>query len=252
VRLLPALLLLALLVGCGGPTVVGSTKEGFPVVRITLRLSNVYLIEAKRPVLIDAGTVGDMYDLDQALEDRGVWPSQVALVVVTHGHADHAGLAADIREKSGAAIWLGEGDVPLARAGQNDSLAPTSVLALTLKPFFTSVYRDFEPDVAVTSPVSLLPYGIDGEVFQMPGHTKGSLVVVLANQTAFVGDMMMGGLGGLVFPSSPREHLYQADRDANRRNIETLVKRGIVTFYLGHGGPVSREDVMKAFGIAER
>ena len=245
-------LLSVLVLGCAGPTVVGRTKEGFPVVEITLRLSNVYLIEANRPVLIDSGTVGDMHDLNRALEDQGVWPSRIALVVLTHGHADHAGLAADIREKSGAAIWLGAGDLPLARAGENDPLRPTSVLAATVKPFITSVYRDFEPDVAVTGPMSLAPYGIDGEVVPMPGHTKGSLVVILGNQTAFVGDMMMGGVGGLVFPSSPREHLYQADREANRRNLESLVKRGIVTFYLGHGGPVSREDVVKAFGIAER
>jgi hydroxyacylglutathione hydrolase len=255
-RVLPFLLILAalvgLLLGCAGPTVVGRTGEGFPVVRVTLRLSNVYVIDAKRPILIDSGTVGDLHDLEQALKDQGVWPSQVALVVLTHGHADHAGLAADIRDESGAAIWMGAGDLPLARAGENDVLSPTSVVAASVKPFITSVYRDFEPDVAVTSPMSLAPYGIDGEVVPMPGHTKGSLVVILGNHTAFVGDMMMGGLGGLLFPTSPREHLYQADREANRRNLESLVKRGIVTFYLGHGGPVSREDVMKAFGIAER
>jgi hydroxyacylglutathione hydrolase len=235
--------------GCAGPTAVGSTKEGFPVVRVDLRLSSVYVIEAKRPILIDSGTVGDMADLDQALKDRGVWLSRVALVVLTHGHADHAGLAEDIRAKSGAEIWLGEGDLPLARAGTSGDLAATGTTAQALKPFITTVYRDFEPDVVVREPMSLLPYGIDGEVVPMPGHTKGSLVVILGNQTAFVGDMMMGGLGGLVFKDRPAEHLYEADRDANRKNIETLVKRGVMTFYLGHGGPVSRRDVMRAFGI---
>jgi len=247
---LPALL--AFLLGCAGPSVVGSTKEGFPIVRIPLRLSSVYLIEAKRPVLIDSGTVGDMADLDQALKDQGVWLSQAALVVLTHGHADHAGLAADIRAKSGAEIWLGEGDLPLARAGHSGDLAATGAVAQGLKPFITTVYEDFEPDVAVRAPMSLAPYGIDGEVLPMPGHTKGSLVVVLGNQTAFVGDMMMGGLGGLVFADRPAEHLYEADREANRKNIERLVKRGVVTFYLGHGGPLRREDVIKAFGILER
>ncbi len=242
-------LVLCFVVGCAGPSVVGSTKEGFPIARVPLRLSTVYVIQAARPVLIDSGTVGDMDDLEQALKDEGVWLSQVALVVLTHGHADHAGLAADIRDRSGAAIWLGEGDVPLAHAGHNDDLAPTSLAALTLKPLITSVYRDFVPDVAVTAPMSLLPYGIDGEVVPMPGHTKGSLVVILGNRTAFVGDMMMGGLGGLVFPSHPHEHLYEADRAANLRNVEALVRRGIVTFYLGHGGPVSRDDVMREFHI---
>ena len=82
----------------------------------------------------------------------------------------------------------------------------------------------------------------------MPGHTRGSLVVVLSNKTAFVGDMMLGGsLAGMFFPSSPGEHYYQADPEQNRRNIHTLLAQGIETFYLGHGGPVSREDVIAAF-----
>jgi glyoxylase-like metal-dependent hydrolase (beta-lactamase superfamily II) len=210
-------------------------------------------VQARRPILIDSGTVGDKEDLERALEERHVFPSKIALVILTHGHADHAGLAADIREESGAAVWLGEGDLPLARAGHNDDLQPTSVTALLLKPFITSVYREFEPDLAVSAPTSLAAFGVEGEVVPMPGHTKGSLVVLLGNHTAFVGDMMMGGsLGGLISPSSPGEHYYQADREANRRNIEALVKRGVMTFYLGHGGPVSRDDVIRAFGVADK
>jgi hydroxyacylglutathione hydrolase len=247
-------ILCAPLLGCASSQVVGRTPDGHRIVQIHLRLSNAFLVESRNPrgpVLVDTGTVGDHDDLVQALQDNGVFPSRIALVVLTHGHADHAGLAADLHAMSGAPVMMGEGDVPLARRGGNDELRPTSVTATLLKPFITSVYRDFEPDITITGPVSLAPWGVDGTVVEMPGHTRGSLVVLLSNHSAFVGDMMLGGaLGGLVFPSSPGEHYFQADRAANRRNIEALVRMGIRTFYLGHGGPVSREDVVKAFSIA--
>lgn len=99
-------------------------------------------------------------------------------------------------------------------------------------------------------PVNLAPWGIDGEVIAMPGHTAGSLVVRLSNQAAFVGDMILGGsLGGALSPHSPGEHYFHADQPQNRRNIAELVKQGVETFYLGHGGPVTRADVIKAFDL---
>jgi hydroxyacylglutathione hydrolase len=241
------------LLGCATSNVVGRTADGHRILQMKLRLSNAYVIEARGsrgPVLVDTGTVGDHDDIVHALEDNGFFPSHLGLIVVTHGHADHAGLAADLRTMSGAPIMLGEGDLPLARRGSNDVLQPTSVTASLLKPFITSVYQDFEPDIAVRDPVSLLPWGVDGTVLAMPGHTKGSIVIVLSNHSAFVGDMMLGGaLGGLVSPSSPGEHYFQADRVENRKNIEALVRMGVRTFYLGHGGPVSRDDVIHAFDI---
>jgi hydroxyacylglutathione hydrolase len=248
-RLLFLALSASMLMGCATSTVVGHTASGAPIVQIPLRFSNVFVIEGKTPILVDTGTVGDKDDLVHALQDNGVWPSRIGLIVLTHGHADHAGLAADVRAMSMAPILIGEGDLPLVRRGDSAHLSPTNATGAVLKPFITTVYQDFEPDIVVTDSVSLAPWGIDGKVVLMPGHTPGSLVVILSNEEAFVGDMMLGGILGLVFTSSPSEHYYNADRGTNRQNIETLIHMGIRRFYLGHGGPVSREDVIQAFGI---
>jgi hydroxyacylglutathione hydrolase len=146
---------------------------------------------------------------------------------------------------------LGEGDLELARLGHNDELRPTGFTARLLKPFITDIYPDFVPDIAVheQAPVDLTPWGVDGKAIAMPGHTKGSIVVVMSDHSAFVGDMMLGGVfGGVLGASSPGEHYYQADLEQNHRNIKTLLGMGIEKFYLGHGGPVSRTDVIAAFG----
>lgn len=237
------------LAGCTSSAVVGKAPGGAEIVRIPLRLSNVHVVKTQAPVLIDAGTLGDMDDLSRAFEEYGVRAKSIGLVVLTHGHGDHAGLAFDLRRTTGAKIMLGAGDLGLAAAGHNDELRPTSFFASLLKPFITDEYPELTPDIAVRDRVDLRPWGIDGNAIAMPGHTAGSLVVVMSDHSAFVGDMILGGaFGGAFFPSSPGEHYYQADREQNRRNIRTLLGMGVEKFYLGHGGPVSRADVVAAFG----
>jgi hydroxyacylglutathione hydrolase len=247
----PTLLLLAAVaLGCAGgvvgqaPLIGGRTAD---IVAVPLRLSNVHVIRARVPILVDTGTIGDMDDLEAALTECGVATSAIGLIIVTHGHADHAGLAADLQHSSGATVILGAGDVPLATAGHNDELKPTSFAASVLKPFIRSVYPELTADITVAPGESfdLAKWGLDGKIIAMPGHTPGSLVVVLADHTAFVGDM----IAALVFPHRPGEHLYQADPVQNRKNIQTLLDLGVTKFYLGHGGPVARADVIRAFSL---
>ncbi|MFI6597878.1 MBL fold metallo-hydrolase [Nonomuraea sp. NPDC050536] len=78
----------------------------------------VYAIESPRgPVLVDAGW--NHPDAWAALRDGlaalGLDVSDVSGVVVTHFHPDHAGLAGQVREASGAWIALHEADAALVR-----------------------------------------------------------------------------------------------------------------------------------------
>ena len=255
VRQVVALALAALALGCAyTSTRVGATPEDVPIVRIALSRSNVYLIKSKPPLLVDSGAQGDMEDLTAALRENGVSLAELGFVLVTHGHADHAGLASHIRSRSSARIILGAGDVPLASRGHDDELVPMNLTARVLRPFISGDYPPFTADILVRegTPLDLKPAtGVDGQVMAMPGHTLGSVVLVLANRAAFVGDLMMGGpLGGLFHPQDPQESYFHADRARNRQNIAQLLALGVETFYLGHGGPVSRKDVAKEFGLA--
>jgi glyoxylase-like metal-dependent hydrolase (beta-lactamase superfamily II) len=188
--------------------------------------------------------------LTAALRAQGVSLSDIALVVVTHGHADHAGLASAIARRSHARIAIGAGDLPMARRGEDDELHPTSFFAALIRPVIPDHYHPFTPDIVVADRVDLHEYGIAGHLEPMPGHTPGSIVLVLDNGTAFVGDQMLGGFfGGLIAPELPGEHYFQADRQRNLGNIAQLLSRGVRVFYLGHGGPVRAADVARAFEL---
>jgi glyoxylase-like metal-dependent hydrolase (beta-lactamase superfamily II) len=138
----------------------------------------------------------------------------------------------------------------MARAGKHDDLQPTNFTASVLKQFFINPHFEaFTPDLTVESELRLDRWGVAGRVFQMPGHTPGSLVVELDDGRTFVGDMVLGGyLGGAIRPTRAGEHYFHADRQRNLQNIRTLLQSTAREFHLGHGGPVSRESVLTAFG----
>jgi glyoxylase-like metal-dependent hydrolase (beta-lactamase superfamily II) len=246
----PGLLVAALLLGgCASPwRAVGKTPPPeAEIVRIELSYSNVYLIKAARPVLVDSGSPGDENALREALVANGVRLEDVALVVLTHGHADHSGGAAAIRSASGAKLVLGAADARMTRKGRDDFLVPTGLMGYLLRPLCDFPFPPFEPDIAVVDSLDLMSWGIAGRVEAMPGHTPGS-IVLLVGETAFVGDQMLGGyFGGALAPRSPGEHYYQDLPERNHDNIRALLARGVATFYLGHGGPVAREDVVAEF-----
>ena len=236
--------------GCSATHVVATAPNGAPIAQIQLRQSNVYVIEGAQPILVDTGTLGDMPDLERALGEIDLKPQDLRLAIVTHAHHDHAGLARDLRSGYGVKIMLGAGDQAQAARGIDDTLKPQNVTGFFLKPFLVKDFPDVEADYLVqNTPFDLAPWGVSGVAIQMPGHTAGSIVVVLSNHVAFVGDEMLGGyFGGALFPHHPGEHYYQADPEANRRNIRRLLAMGVQTFLLGHGGPVSRADVVETFG----
>jgi glyoxylase-like metal-dependent hydrolase (beta-lactamase superfamily II) len=123
-------------------------------------------------------------------------------------------------------------------------------MATLLKQFaIDPTYEAFKPDRVVEREMRLDEWGIAGRAFQVPGHTPGSLVVELDDGRSFVGDMMLGGyLGGALMPQRAGEHYFHADRQRNLENIQTLLNGPGKLFYLGHGGPVTREAVVAAFG----
>ncbi|MEZ0228150.1 MAG: MBL fold metallo-hydrolase, partial [Planctomycetota bacterium] len=219
------------------------------IVQIELSYSNVFLIKTPRPILIDSGSPGDTEDIREALLAHGAKLEEVALVVLTHGHADHSGGAAAIRSAAPSAkIVLGAGDLRQARRGSNDFMVPTGLMGWLIRPMCDFPFPPFEPDIAVVGSLDLAPWGVSGTVVATPGHTPGALVVLVGKE-AFVGDQILGGwLGGALRASSPGEHYYQDLPERNHANIRALLDRGVETFYVGHGGPLSREDVKDEFG----
>ncbi|MBA3825453.1 MAG: MBL fold metallo-hydrolase, partial [Ktedonobacterales bacterium] len=132
------------------------------IVPIRLSLSNVYLVVDERPILVDAGGPKDGKQITAALAKEGVQLTDLALIVLTHGHADHAGAARDLHEWSGAPVVLHAADAHMAAAGHNDPLHPVGLEAWMVLPFVNFPFPPFMPDIVVERPLDLRSFGVEG------------------------------------------------------------------------------------------
>lgn len=193
-------------------------------------------------VLVDAGLETRGPDLVASLEDAGVAISELT-VVLTHGHADHAG-GAGLLQAMGAEIWAGDGDAALL-AGEEPELCPTDTQAeRRLDKDSAASYAPIQADVWVGEEGLDLSsaLGTESRVLSLPGHTHGSLVVSTPEVT-LVGDMLRGTFVG----ERPTEHFYQCELEENHAQIRRLFETEApeaARVFPGHFGPFDRQQVL--------
>lgn len=200
------------------------------VVRIKGAISNCYLLLGDRPVLVDTGSPGDLKRILAGLKAQGVKPKDLSLILLTHGHSDHAGCAAELRRRSGAQVALHVGDIALVRNGRNGVLAVRDLLGRILRPYVDEEYEAFEPDLIFRDGFSLEPHGVKGSVLATPGHTHGSASAILASGEAIIGDVLRGSL---VWPNRARDHYFCNDPESNQRSIVRLAREGLLRCHPG-------------------
>ncbi len=200
------------------------------LVRIKGAISNCYLLLGERSVLVDTGAPGDLKRILAALKAISLEPKDLALILLTHGHSNHAGCAAELRRRSGAQVALHISDAPLVRQGRNGILAAQDTLGRVLRPFVDEQFEAFEPDLLFREGIALEAYGVKGKVLATPGHTPGSASVVLASGEAIIGDMLRGSF---VWPNKSRPHWFCNDPESNTRSIVRLAREGLLRCHPG-------------------
>lgn len=214
------------------------------VVQLRLGRSNAYLIKGQRPILIDTGSPNETDKILTALRREGVDVRDLALILHTHGHSDHCGSTRALQQLSRAPIAIHRLDADMLRRGINRPLRPTRPTARLLRPFVDKQFEGSAADILIDDELALAAYGIDGRVIHTPGHTLGSITIVLAGGEAIVGDLLMGGhLGGVLQPQRPRDHYFAEDQAALRQSMTRVLHLNPALVYVGHGGPLTRAAV---------
>lgn len=142
--------------------------------------------------------------------------AQLEYILLTHGHFDHIGGVAEIRDQFGAKIVIGKPDAGMLSSGR-----------LSLAAFSFTHQNNTEADITVEDGDTLTLGDTVITVMATPGHTKGG-VCYIADDVIFTGDTLFcGDCGRTDFPGGSSEEIRQS-----LKRLASLEKN--YTVYPGH------------------
>lgn len=209
--------------------------------------SNVFLIETESSLfMIDAGY--PRY-ADKILKKINELHKKLTLIVITHGHFDHYGCAAQVKRVTGAPVAIHEFDTECMCKGTTplDSVNFIGFFGRAILPLAEKIFPPdcTCPDILLHDGDLLDNYGLKARIILTPGHTKGSCCIIVEDSIAFAGDLLINTLG--VFD---RQAVFANSWGQIDASIDRLCRADFSEIYIGHTGKTC--DKKKLLQIATR
>jgi len=159
-----------------------------------------YLVKDRGALLVDAGQQGYGDAFRRGLTLAGLTPRDLTLVFLTHGHWDHIGFLSELRTLSAAPVAINHREQAWVVEGLKPLPPPISLWGRLLEWFIrrfimpSQTFGGAAVEIALSDdPFPLDAYGVAGTLYSTPGHSSGSMSLVLATGDAFVGDLAVNG-----------------------------------------------------------
>ncbi len=178
--------------------------------------TNCYVVES---VTGNAAVIDPADDAEAILRELEKNDAELQLILLTHGHFDHTGAVAELKEKTGARVYIHEKDECMT----DDTIKNVAYLSPGYE------YKPFTADVLLTGGDIINLAEIEFSVMNTPGHTAGS-VMYFAEDCIFAGDTIFEGSIG-------RTDFYSGDYAEQRKSLEKIAAlTDDYKIYPGHGG----------------
>jgi glyoxylase-like metal-dependent hydrolase (beta-lactamase superfamily II) len=201
-----------------------------------------YLIRSSRPCLVETGTSASAPVVRAALASLGIGPDDLASVVVTHIHLDHAGGVGDI------ASMFPSAEIVVHQKGARHLADPTRLMA-SARMVYGDALDVLFGELAPVPAARLRALDDVGEVdlgdgrrlesYYSPGHAKHH-VGLLDSQS---GDLYVGDAAGVYIPETgdlqPATPPPDFDLDIALASIDRFASLRPSRLLFSHYGPVS-------------
>ncbi len=178
--------------------------------------SNVFLVEAEKDFLVDAG-MGISNSIINTVEETSV---DLDRIILTHRHVDHVGDAQELSEELRVPLYAPEKEAEALRSGDDQTVLGSNfgrkIPSLDVKTLDEDEYSNFQ-------------------ILHTPGHTEGSIClyhpedkILLSGDTVF----SHGSVGRTDLPTGDMKELTGS--------VEMLSELKVESLYPGHMSAVEK------------
>jgi hydroxyacylglutathione hydrolase len=211
-------------------------------------INRCYLVQDEGVIMIDGGPPNKSKAFQKFIAKTHIHLKDIRLIVLTHGDFDHVGSAKEIRFLTGAEIAIHKNDrLNFENSIYNFPPGATKwgkFLHFVLNPYCKALLKfngDKADIILDNSDFPLYDFGIKGKIMYTPGHTKGSVSVLLDSGEAFVGCMAHNNFPFKLKPGLP---IFAHNIGELKESWKPLIQQGAKMIYPGHGNPFP-VDVIK-------
>jgi hydroxyacylglutathione hydrolase len=222
------------------------TKSGYKIIQLLSGRSNVFLItDGKNKLLVDTSVSRLWSKLQKQIDKLGI--TTIDYLILTHAHFDHAANSNRIREKYNATVIVHRKEERFLSGGNNilpkgTTCITKSIVNILGKRLFSRFnYEPCIPDFLMDSYFDLKELGFNAYLLHTPGHTIGSISLIVDDEIAIVGDTMFGVFKWSVFPPYAEDEVQMVISWG--RLLETKCSK----FLPSHGTANSRLLVQKDY-----
>ncbi|MBK8882122.1 MAG: MBL fold metallo-hydrolase [Bacteroidales bacterium] len=222
------------------------TRSGIKILRMLSGRSNVFLLtNGSENILIDTSPANKWNKLEKKIRDNKI--DRIDYLILTHSHFDHAGNAGKIKNKFGCPIILHYAEDYYLQTGDICTPKGTNAFSRFIVNNFALKFSNrlkCDPclsDILIDKKLDLKIFGFDAYIMHTPGHSPGSLSIIVDDEIAIVGDTMFGFFPGGVFPP------YANNISQLINSWGLLLETNSRIFLPSHGGSKTRSQLLRSY-----